>query len=193
MNLDDRLNQIISRLEEPAFLANQGIGNEIGFYVFDYPPEDEIKVREHIALIKRHFEKTGTIRIVEINLFDVLLDILKGKKQLDTVLRSERQWSPQQLHSKLAPIVKVERVVNHIVQLASQEHDIVFLTGVGSAYPLIRAHEVLNNLHDKKLLVDKPLVLFYPGKYTMQELVLFGMLEANYYRAFRLVPDARTT
>jgi len=67
----------------------------------------------------------------------------------------------------------------------------VFLTGVGSAFPLIRGHEVLNNLHDK--LDRKPLVLFYPGKYTMQELVLFGILEANYYRAFRLVPDARTT
>ena len=50
---------------------------------------------------------------------------------------------------------------------------------------LIRAHELLNNLHDK--LDDKPMVLFYPGKYNMQELMLFGMLEANYYRAFRLV------
>jgi hypothetical protein len=81
--------------------------------------------------------------------------------------------------------------VNEIVRQVGQNHDIVFLTGVGSAFPLIRGHEVLNNLHDK--LDRKPLVLFYPGKYTMQELVLFGILEANYYRAFRLVPDARTT
>ena len=190
MSLDDRLNQIIARLEEPAFLANQGIGNEIGFYVFDYPPEDEIKVREHVALIRRHFEKTGTIRIVEINLFDVLLDILKGKKVLDKVLASESQWPPQKLKSNLAPVTRVDLVVNQIVQRVAQDHDIVFLTGIGSAYPLIRAHEVLNNLHDK--LDKKPLVMFYPGKYTMQELVLFGQLEANYYRAFRLVPDART-
>jgi hypothetical protein len=191
MSLDDRLNQIIPRLEDPAFLANQGIGNEIGFYVFDYPPEDELKVRAHVALIRRHFEKTGTIRIVEINLFDVLLDILKGKKVLDKVLLSELQWPPQKLKSNLAPLTRVENVVNEIVRQVGQNHDIVFLTGVGSAFPLIRGHEVLNNLHDK--LDRKPLVLFYPGKYTMQELVLFGILEANYYRAFRLVPDARTT
>ena len=189
MSLDDRLNQIIARLEEPAFLANQGIGNEIGFYVFDYTPEDEIKVREHVALIRRHFEKIGTLRIVEINLFDVLLDILKGKKVLDKVLASESQWSPQKLKSNLAPVTRVDLVVNQIVQRVAQDHDIVFLTGIGSAYPLVRAHEVLNNLHDK--LDKKPLVMFYPGKYTMQELVLFGQLEANYYRAFRLVPDAR--
>jgi hypothetical protein len=190
MSLDDRLNQIIARLEDPAFLANQGIGNEIGFYVFDYPSEDEIKVREHIALIKRHFEKAGSIRIVEINLFDVLLDILKSKKVLDKVLASESQWPPQKLKSNLAPVTRVELVVNQIAQRVAPEHDVVFLTGVGSAYPLIRGHEVLNNLHDK--LDKKPLVMFYPGKYTMQELVLFGTLEANYYRAFRLVPDART-
>ena len=190
MSLNDRLNQIIARLEEPAFLANQGIGNEIGFYVFDYPPEDEIKVREHVTLIRRHFEKAGAIRIVEINLFDVLLDILKGKKVLDKVLASESQWPPQKLKSNLAPVTRVDLVVNQIVQRVAQDHDVVFLTGVGSAYPLIRAHEVLNNLHDK--LDKKPLVVFYPGKYTMQELVLFGLLEANYYRAFRLVPDTRT-
>lgn len=190
MSLDDRLNQIIARLEEPAFLANHGIGNEIGFYVFDYPPEEEIKVREHVALVRKHFEKTGTISIAEINLFDVLLDILKDKKVLDKVLASEAQWTPQQLISKLAPLTKVDRVVEQIARKVSPEHDVVFLTGVGSAYPLVRGHEVLNNLHDK--LDKKPLVLFYPGKYTMQELVLFGTLEANYYRAFRLISDART-
>lgn len=186
MNLVDRLNQIIPRLEDPALLANHGIGNEVGFYVFDYPPEDEITVRGHIDLIKRHFEKTNMIRIIEINLFDVLLDILKGKKVLDKVQASELQWPQQKLRSNLAPLTRVEVVVSQIVQRVGQDHDVVFLTGIGSAYPLIRGHEVLNNLHDK--LDRKPLVMFYPGKYTMQELVLFGILEANYYRAFRLVP-----
>lgn len=190
MSLDDRLNQIIPRLEDTAFLANKGIGNEIGFYVFDYPPEDELKVREHVALIKHHFEKTGTIRIVEINLFEVLLDILKAKKVFDKVLVSEPQWSSQKLKSSLAPLTRVELVVNQIAERVGQAHDIVFLTGIGSAYPLVRGHEVLNNLHDK--LDRKPLVMFYPGNYTMQELVLFGILEANYYRAFRLVSEGRT-
>ena len=61
----------------------------------------------------------------------------------------------------------------------------VFLSGVGSAFPLIRTHEILNNLHEK--LPDTPVVVFYPGVYNLQELILFGLLDANYYRAFRLV------
>lgn len=186
MSLIDRLNQIIPRLEDPVFLANQGIGNEVGFYVFDYPPEDEVVVREHVALVRRHFEKMGTVRVAEVNLFDVLLEVLRSKKVLDRVLQSESQWSPSEMMTKLGPVTRMELVVNQIMQAIPAGTQVVFFTGTGSAFPLIRGHEVLNNLHDR---LDRiPVVLFYPGKYTMQELVLFGLLEANYYRAFRLIP-----
>jgi len=36
---------------------------------------------------------------------------------------------------------------------------------------------------------DKPLVMFFPGRYDGQTLRLFGTLkDDNYYRAFKLVP-----
>jgi hypothetical protein len=60
------------------------------------------------------------------------------------------------------------------------------ISGVGNAYPLLRSHNLLNNLHP--LMGDTPLVMFYPGIYTGQGLSLFGKLkETNYYRAFQLV------
>ena len=35
-----------------------------------------------------------------------------------------------------------------------------------------------------------PMIIFYPGTYTEQELILFNKIhEANYYRAFRIVRD----
>jgi hypothetical protein len=53
---------------------------------------------------------------------------------------------------------------------------------------MVRAHSVLNNLHS--VTGKKPLVLFYPGKFTGLDLSLFGEFKTtNYYRAFRLVPD----
>ena len=61
------------------------------------------------------------------------------------------------------------------------------MSGVGSAYPLIRSHGLLNNL--PRIMGRVPLVVFYPGKYDGQSLRLFGRLsDNNYYRAFRLVP-----
>ena len=38
-SLDERLNKALDRLLDPNLLGGRGIGNEIGFYVFDYPAE----------------------------------------------------------------------------------------------------------------------------------------------------------
>ena len=63
---------------------------------------------------------------------------------------------------------------------------VIFITGIGKCYPIIRSHTVLNNLH--QVIDDVPVVMFYPGKYDGQELVLFGEIkDDNYYRAFKLV------
>lgn len=37
-SLTERLNQILPRVVSDDFLSGSGIGNEIAFYVFDYPP-----------------------------------------------------------------------------------------------------------------------------------------------------------
>ena len=59
-------------------------------------------------------------------------------------------------------------------------------TGVGKSYPLLRSHNVLNNLHQSYLRA--PVVMFFPGIYNEQELILFNEIkDDNYYRAFRLV------
>ena len=46
--LPNRLNQILPRVTSEAFLSSEGIGNEIACYIFDYPAEEELQVREHI-------------------------------------------------------------------------------------------------------------------------------------------------
>jgi hypothetical protein len=62
----------------------------------------------------------------------------------------------------------------------------VFITGVGKCYPFVRSHNVLNNLH--QVLDSVPVVMFFPGKYSGQDLRLFGTIkDDNYYRAFKLV------
>ena len=63
---------------------------------------------------------------------------------------------------------------------------VVFLTGVGKCHPIIASHNILNNLH--QVLDSVPVVMFYPGEYSGQDLKLFGTMDSrNYYRAFQLV------
>ena len=80
---------------------------------------------------------------------------------------------------------KDSMIVSHI-EKNTPEKSIVFLTGIGKCYPILRAHTVLNNLH--QVIDHVPVVLFYPGKYDGQELMLFSEIkDDNYYRAFQLV------
>ena len=76
-------------------------------------------------------------------------------------------------------------IVNHIKE-HTPDNSVVFLIGIGKCFPILRSHTVLNNLHQ---VVDHvPVVMFYPGKYDGQELILFGEIkDDNYYRAFKLV------
>ena len=79
--------------------------------------------------------------------------------------------------------------LNLIISRILQEDltdSVLFLTGVGKCHPIIASHNILNNLH--QVLDSVPVVLFYPGEYSGQDLKLFGTMDShNYYRAFRLV------
>ena len=76
-----------------------------------------------------------------------------------------------------------------LVQYISErldDADIVFLTGIGKAWPIIRSHTVLNNLH--RIVEKQPLIMFFPGTYDGGSLMLFNYLkDDNYYRAFQLI------
>ena len=51
--LNERLNKILPRVISDDFLSGSGIGNEIAFYIFDYPPEDELRVRDYLRTLAR--------------------------------------------------------------------------------------------------------------------------------------------
>ena len=52
-SLEERLDLIQTEIKKPSFRANKGLGNEVGYYVFDYPAEEELRVREHVKYMKR--------------------------------------------------------------------------------------------------------------------------------------------
>lgn len=52
-----RLDELNEKLADPKILSNKGLGNEVGFYIFDYEPEDELVVRDAIPYIKKQIQK----------------------------------------------------------------------------------------------------------------------------------------
>ena len=187
--LTERLNAILPRIVSDEFLSGGGIGNEIAFYIFDYPPEDELLVRDHIQFLLEHVPKQKPrMQLKHINLFDLMIDYLKDRKLLDRCFQMQREKSDEHLLRALAPVLDAEKMADAFAAEAEpDQHDLVLVSGVGSVWPLLRSHNLLNNLHSR--MGQTPLVLFYPGRYDGQSLRLFGKVKGdNYYRAFRLVP-----
>ncbi len=186
--LADRLNEILPRITSDDFLAGKGLGNEIAFFIFDYPPEEELRIREHIRFLLDHIPKTKPgLRVTHVNLFDLVVDHLRERKLLDRSLQMQKDRGDAALLKALSAPLHETKVAQVFAQAAQPEqHDLVLVSGVGSVWPLLRAHSLLNNLHH--LMGKTPLLMFYPGRYDGQFLRLFGRLKNNnYYRAFKLV------
>lgn len=43
-------------IQKPSFRQNKGLGNEVGYYIFDYPAEQELFVRERVEYIRKKNE-----------------------------------------------------------------------------------------------------------------------------------------
>lgn len=187
MSLETRLHALPGALLDPNLLNGRGLGNEIGFYIFDYPADREPDVDRALRRTVVTVEAAGT-RVAVIDLYATLLGLLEARGYLERALDLERQRGDAALRSALAPLVSPEKIAQAVAQQAQGAH-LVLITGVGAAYPTVRSHSVLNNLHER--LDTLPVVMFFPGEYDGQELRLFGLLkDDNYYRAFRLLPDS---
>jgi hypothetical protein len=187
--LDERLNKVLDRLLDPNLLSGRGIGNEIPFHIFDYPAEREPYVRERITAIVRDIgRRKPDLRVAHVSLFDLVVDHLQERGLLDKALALQQKKGDAALRSALAAPLQSQRLADVFIKRADpKSHDLVLLSGVGSAYPIVRSHNLLNGL--QPVMGNTPLVMFYPGRYDGQSLRLFDRVQDdNYYRAFRLLP-----
>lgn len=187
--LQDRLNQIPDKILTEEFLKSQGLGNEIGFWIFDYAPEDELQVREYFSFLQGFLgRKHAQLKVININLLQAMRDYLDQRSFTDKAIQMQKTKGDQALLKALSGPLHMDKFAPFLMEHSrAAEHDIVLISGVGSVWPVLRAHNLLNKLH--ALLGHKPLVLFYPGHYSGQSLALFNKVPCNnYYRAFKLVP-----
>ncbi len=187
--LTERLNEILPKIISDGFLSGSGIGKEIPFYIFEYPPEQELRVRDHIRFLLEHIPKQRPdLRVKHVNLFDLLIDYLKDRKLLERSFQMQQEKGDEALLKALRAPLHEDKLAQVFARAAQpDQHDLVLVSGVGSVWPLLRSHSLLNNLHP--VMGKTPLVMFYPGRYDGQSLRLFGKLKSNnYYRAFKLVP-----
>ncbi|WP_276671206.1 DUF1788 domain-containing protein [Schaalia cardiffensis] len=180
-------------LSSERFLNMEGLGNEVAHFVYDYDPAKELEIEQMVRRLKNRLGSDHGISVLEINLYDLCVELLKERKVWDRVLAAEatmekgaflkllqNMLDPQQ---HLAPAIKA--------RMAAEEPMLLFLTGIGQVFPFIRSHTVLNNL--QTAVADRPFLMFFPGRYDVSAtqgsaLVLFGRLkDDSFYRAKRIL------
>lgn len=184
--INARLDEMTKKLNSRELLQSKGLGNEINFHIFDYDPEDEYVVRDYL---ENYLLKRESLNIKVFDIYDIIIDILKERNFLGKVFDFEKKRGIKYLNETISRTLGIGSNNDLILKRIRNEiapDQIIFITGIGKCYGIVRGHTILNNLHSAVL--NNPLIMLYPGKYNGQTFKLFNCLDNdNYYRAFQLV------
>ncbi|WP_338215688.1 DUF1788 domain-containing protein [Companilactobacillus muriivasis] len=188
---NEKLEHLREKIRTSDFQHSRGLSNEVSYYILAYDPQDEPIVVEDINNMKTQLNReTVGVDIVEFNVYQIMWELIDQMGIRDAVIGMEAEDGIDYLAEQLNNAFEMTDSNNKFVQymqnkLADRTDVVVFVTGLGQIYPLIRAHKILNTMH--QIISDIPVVLFYPGKYDSLSLSMFGEAkEDNYYRAFQI-------
>lgn len=119
MSLDERLDKAEEMIQKPSFRENKGLGNEVGYYIFDYPAEKELYIRERIEYIKKKSENSDDdFKVVVFDLYDIMIDILIKKGYLEKCYQFEKTKGFERVSKSISNMLRITSsdslIVNHI-------------------------------------------------------------------------------
>lgn len=189
ITLSQRIAELKSQLSSVNNLNKNKTAGDMKFFIFDYDPKDELRIREEVYKIKN-----ANAEIILFDLYDMMIEIIRDNGYFDTIKAMEKEYDKELLLQEVfQPMLAFEQTGNTILdQFASTVVDdgnhIILITGVGKSFPIIRSHTILNNL--QSIFKKNPVVMIYPGKFSARKghLRLFDRLDDdNYYRAFPII------
>lgn len=193
--LNIRFNRLKQRLEKQSFQENEGLSNEVGYYIFDYHPNKELEVRDFI----KKLQNTSLAERINLKVFDVFEIMINKINEVRKIANGDPFEIIAQME-KTGGLTQVTQQINNLLQMGENNNaitqyvrnqiqddkrSVIFITGIGKVYPILRAHKILNTMH--QIIDEYPVVMFYPGSYDELSLQAFGEVkDQNYYRAFRI-------
>lgn len=187
-SLNQQEDHLFAVLSGKRFLQMEGLSNEVPFFIYPYPPEAALPVAQAKKRLRNKLAKKG-ITVREINLYELAVELLKGRDVWDRILQVEPETEKEDFREMLQGMLDPQLHIAPAIRTKIEDggFDILFITGIGEVFPYIRSHNVLNNL--QSVVTGKPMLMFFPGRYEQSEtlgssLVLFGrMKDDQYYRA----------
>lgn len=189
--ISDRFAHLFNLISSDRFLQKQGLGNEVPFFICPFSPQETVEMERMAQQLARRLEQNG-VGVLEINLYDLSIELLQKRGIWERVLEIEPTVSKDRLKELLQSVLDPETHLAPAIaaKMQARPFDVMLITGVGQVFPYIRSHNILNNL--QSIAQAQPTVMFFPGEYMQSlesgaSLNLFGLLhDDNYYRAFNI-------
>lgn len=183
-DMDMLFEGVYNKLLAPDFGKN--LGGELPLYIQPIPAELQSQVDDQVGRLSNRLKKKG-VETLSINLYDLCIAILEEENVLETVLEDEPNLPQEDILATFDSILDIKTVVIPKIQemITEQSPTFLFISGVGTVYPFVRSHGILNNIDE--LTNNCTMVLFFPGEYNNLQLKLFGRIsDENYYRGHNL-------
>jgi hypothetical protein len=156
-------------LRSTRFLKMEGLSKEVPFFIYHYPPAWAPDVESLRGRIITKLRSDDGLNVVEINLYDLAVQLLRARGVWERVLALEPSMDKGDFretlqgmldpHDHLAPAIRT--------RLDAELSDVVFLTGIGEVFPFIRTHTVLENL--QSVVTGRPMLAWFPGTYEFTQ------------------------
>lgn len=181
--LSERLDSLKALIQDPDFLEGKGLSNEVNIRFFCYDPKDEMTIRHFTEQIKN--EKLNC-RLIQYDLYEVFLDILRDKRIYDRVDSLEEKRGKDFIKKQFEKNCDARTFAAKLNYPDHRKNDVVMISGVGKVFPFMRVHSLLEAM--QPLFTDVPILVLYPGEFDGHYVRLFNKLKKNeYYRAFKSV------
>ena len=90
--LMEKFNKFENKIKEDTFQQNKGLGNDIGYYIFDYNPKLEQYTRQRTQkIIDKINNNNYAFKIQEFDMYEVVFEIIKEKNYLEKTFQLEQK------------------------------------------------------------------------------------------------------
>lgn len=156
-------------LRSERFLKMEGLSKEVPFFIYHYDPSWALHVADMRERVTNKLRTNDGLRIVEVNLYDLAIELLKERGVWERLLALEPDMEKSEFREMLQGMLDPH---DHLAPemsdlLTDAQVDIVFLTGIGEVFPFIRTHTVLENL--QSVVVGAPMLAWFPGTYEFTQ------------------------
>lgn len=108
-SLEERLDILEEKIRTESFRKNTGLGNEVGYYVFDYEPQQELIVRSRI----KDLASSNTIlkfgyQLIIYDLYELILQLLIEEDVLEDLNELEEEEGTSYVFAAIADTLRFD-------------------------------------------------------------------------------------